>query len=240
MALAIDASTPAITSGTTLAVTTASFTTPAAVLLVAFVGRDNGTGDPTGTVSGAGLTWHLAGRKSTPGSNQIAGGSQQYGCVEIWWAYSASALTAQTVTDTRTTGGNGNADAHAMQVVVLTGAETTWAGAIAANGSSGGFPSVALTTTAAGSWVMSCSSDYYGNGNATAGTGQTIISQCDYSGLISIHFWRQTATTPTSGTTVTNNLTAPPNQQYNILSIEIRPSSTGGTPVVMTGWGIGI
>ena len=234
MALAIDPSTPAITSGSTAAIASAAFTTPANVLLVALVGRDSASAgvDATGTVSGAGLTWTLAGRKSAVGATgQVAGGTAQPGCAEIWWAYSSTALTSVTVTDTRA----GGPDDHAIQVMVITGAESTWGGAIAANGAASGLPTATLTTTAANSWVMACSTDWSAGGNATAGSGQTIISQFHLASQISIHFWRRTATTPTSGTSVTCNLTAPSGQQYDMLALEIREAPTSGTNVSLTG-----
>lgn len=230
MALAIDASSPAlVSSASAAAITTAAFTTPANVALVAFVGRNTPTAgsNATGTVSGAGLTWTMAGRKSDNGTGQITGGTAQPGCVEIWVAYSASALTSQTVTDTIAVSGVGHD--HAMQVLVITGAETTWAGAITATGAASGLPSLALTTTAANAWVMSAATDWQALGNGTVGSGQTMAGQYHNSGQISVHFWRQTATTTTSGTSVTDNLTAPSGEQYNMLSIELRPAAGGGT-----------
>lgn len=229
MALAIDASSPAMSSAQTTTTTTAAFTTPANVLLIAMVGRNVSVagGSATGTVSGAGLTWTLAGRKSAVGTGQIAGGTAQDGCFEIWWAYSAAALTAQTVTDT------GGAIDHALNVLVITGAETTWAGAIAAGGGSGtsAVPTATVTTTAAGSWVISGDSDWNASGTSatsTPGTGQTSINNYWRSGQIAIHFWRQTSTTSASGTAVTNDLTAPTGQTWNELAIEVRASGSGG------------
>lgn len=228
MALAIDASSPSITSGTTAGVTTAAFTTPAAVFLVALCGRNTNAGtDGTGTVSGAGLTWTLAGRKGKTGATgQIAGGTAQDGCVEVWWAYSASALTSQTVTSTRNTG-TGIGSEHSLQVEVLTGAETTWGGAIAANAAASAAPTVTVTTTQAGSWIFGVISDWNQAGLGTAGSGVTIISEYNPSGQITIHNLRETASTSSSGTAVTINLTAPATEQYNMLGVEIRASAGG-------------
>lgn len=231
MALAIDASSPAMaSSATSLTITTAAFTTPTDVFLLALVGRNgiNATDDDTGTVSGAGLTWTLAGRKSQVGAGQIAGGTGQPGCAEVWWAYSASALTAQTVSDAR--GANG-AQHHALQVMVLTGAETTWGGAIGATGANGALPSLATATTAANAWMFSVVSDWAATGTSTVGSGQTRINDYSVSTQITVRFWRQTAATTTSGTSVTENLTAPSAEQYNMLNVEVRPVAGAVTPI---------
>lgn len=235
MALAIDASTPALASATTgTAVSTAAFTTPTAVFLLAMVARDS-PGTPTGntgTITGAGLAWTLAGRKSDTGSNQIAGGTGQGGIAEMWWAYSSAALTSVQVTDTQSL----TNQAHGLKVIVITGAESTWGGAISAGGSANTgaspVPSATLTTTAANSWVFSCSNDWNASGAGTAGSGQTIIDSSTISGTgtgITAHYWRQTAVTATSGTSVTNNLTAPSGQTWNELILEVR-ASTGAAP----------
>lgn len=225
MALAIDASTPALASSGngTVTVTTAAFTTPANVFLLALVGRNGpaSSTDDTGTVAGTGLTWALAGRKSAVGSGQIAGGTAQPGLAEVWWAYSAAALTAQTVTDTRTVQINTGYD-HTLKVLVITGAETTWGGAIAANGANGSAPTVNLTTTANGSWVFAVVPDWSASGAATVGSGQTLVDDYNNGTQISIHFLRQTTATATSGTSVTSNITAPASEQFNILAVEVR------------------
>lgn len=232
MALAVDASSPALFSGTTRAISSASFTTPTNVFLLAMVGRNGAlTGDDdTGTISGAGVTWTLAGRKSAVGATgQISGGTAQPSCTELWWASSATALTAQTITDTATQPGNaGVGYDHAVQLLVFTGAETTWGGAISAGGAASGLPSMSLTTTRAAAWVFASATDWAANGNATAGASQTIQSQYTNTGQISIHFWRQTATTSSSGTSVTDNVTAPSAEQWNGLIIEIRPPAAAG------------
>lgn len=233
MALAIDVSTPAITSAAAATCTTAAFTTPAAVLLVALVGRDTGVAaaNSLGTVSGAGLTWTLAGRKtdSTGATGVITGGTAQPGCVDVWWAYSAAALTSATITDTRADNGTKN---HALKVMVLTGAETTWAGAVAANGAASGLPTVTLTTTAGNAWVFAASLDWAQKGLGTADTGQTIVDEFNSTSNITFHVWRQTSTTAASGTSVTNDLTAPAAEQYNIVGIELRAVAGGGGAAV--------
>lgn len=248
MALAIDASTPAMVSLLTGAdITTAAFTSPANVMLIALVGRNgpNGTVDDTGVVSGAGLTWALAGRVSAVGSGQTSPGLGQPGCVEAWWAYSAPALSAVTVTDTRAVPNNTGYD-HALKVLVFTGAETAWGGAISGNASASGAPTATLTTTTNGSMVLGVATDWSQSGAGTAGSGQTMLEEFDHGGQITIHFWQQTGLAATSGTSVTTNLTAPATENYNMLAIEVRDGSgaSGGpaldsnqtTPAYFPAW----
>lgn len=228
MALAIDASSPALASGTTATITTSAFTTPASVFLLARVARNVGTAgaNSAGTVSGAGLTWTKIGAKTDYASETgvVTGGTNQPACVEMWWAYSSSALTSVTVSDARSDGLTGANHEHALKVSVITGAESTPAGAKTANAAASGLPSTTTTTTAANAWLFSVSTDWLAKGSGTAGTGQTIENDYNVTGNISAHFWRQTSTTATSGSSVTNNLTAPSAEQYNMLTVEVRPS----------------
>jgi hypothetical protein len=229
VALAINAASPAMVAGNTTTITSAAFTAPAQSFLLALVGRNvTGAGvNGTGTVAGAGVTWTLAGQKTDYASatKNITGGTNQPTDVELWWAYTAAGFTSQSVTDTRADGLSGVNLEHAMQVQVLTGAETAWGGAIAATGANTGTPSLALTTTGAGSWVYSVSTDWNSMGAGTPGSGQTIVNEYTVSGQITIHFWRQTATTTTSGTAVTQSLTAPTPQLFNMLDFEVRQST---------------
>jgi hypothetical protein len=227
VALAIDASTPAKATGATTAITTASFSPPAGSMLLALVGRNwpnpAGGNSADGTVTGTGgLTWTLAGRKSL--NTGSLGGAGTDTAVEIWRAFAVSAPGSITVTDTRGTvagvsGDPGNE--HMLKVMVITGAETAWGGDIDAASSTSGLPSVTNVTTRANSWCFAVASDWAQAGPGTVGSGQTMIDEYDVAGQVTIHSWRQTSTTPSSGTSVTSNLTAPL-EQYNLLAIEIR------------------
>jgi hypothetical protein len=225
VALAIDASTPAKASALVQVVTTAAFSPPAGSFILALVGRNwpnpFGGNSADGTVTGTGgLTWAMAGRKSLTSSS--TGGAGTDSCVEIWWAYAASAPGSITVTDTRgvadpgPTGGD-----HVIKPIVITGGESIWGGDIDAAFSTSGLPSVTNVTTRVNSWCFSVVSDWAQAGPGTLGSGQTMIDEYDNAGQITIHMWRQTSTTPSSGTSVTSNLTAPL-EQYNQLAIEIR------------------
>jgi hypothetical protein len=231
VALAIDASTPAKVTGTTAAIVTSSFSPPAASMLVAFVARNGpASNNDDGTVSSTGgLTWALAGRKSKTVTS--TGGAGTEACAEIWVAYAATAPGSITVTDTRADAATGSDRQHILKPVVVTGDEVTWAGAIAAAFSASGLPSVSLSTTQPSSWVLGVSSDWSAAGLGTVGSGQTMIDEDNVVGQYSAHIWRQTSTTPASGTSVTMNLTAPSAEQFNQLAIELREQlSTSAAP----------
>lgn len=231
MALAIDASTPALASNSASATTTltsAAFSPPAGSFILVMTARDSAgaTVNEQQVISSTpALTWTIIGRKTDYASatSVIAGGTNEPGDIEMWWAYTATAPGSTTVSTALASGATA-ADA-AMQVVVLTGAETTFGGAKAASGNTATTPSVAVTTTAANSWVFSMSTDWTAGVVGTVGAGQTIINQVQFSGLMTYNFWRQTATTASSGTAVTNNLTAPASQQWNEIAVEVRPGA---------------
>lgn len=233
MALAIDPTTPAKVTGTTAAIATGAFSPPAGSVLWAFVARNGPVaGNDDGTVSSTGaLSWSLAGRKSTNVGS--TGGAGTEACVEIWRAYAATAPGSITVTDTRADGASGADRQHILKVLVITGAEPVWAGAITGTSSASGLPSGSVTTTRASSWVFAVASDWAQAGLGTAGTSQTIIDEDDVAGQYSAHIWRQNSTTPASGTSVTMNLTAPAAQQYNELAIEVREPADGWAPPVL-------
>jgi len=211
VALARDASAPAANKGAGTR-TTASFTPPAGSFLVARVSGDGQStpGATTFTVTGGGLTWTLRRRQVTrPGS------------CEIWTAYKAAG-GAMTVTATI----NSGSWQTQLDVEVFTGAEAVWGGAVNGASASSGLPSVAVTTTRDGSWVIAASADWSQAGLGTVGAGQTMDDEYNSAGATTAHAWRQTATTPTSGTVVTSNLTAPAAQDYNVAAIEIREAAT--------------
>jgi hypothetical protein len=224
VALALDASSPALVTATATTVVTASFTAPANALLVAFINYDTTAStavDQTVTDSG-GLTWTLKGRKSS--NTGSTGGTGTSGGAEIWWAQTTSS-TARTVTATQT-----GSLTHKLLVKVFTDTGVPSTGAVA--GTSSGtvqLPSASLTTTAPNSWVWSCNTDWNAGALGTAGSGQTLTTtdESQSASLITTHVWRQTATTPSSGTVVTNNQTAP-TQIYNMLIVEVLANSSGG------------
>lgn len=191
MALAIDASSPAVVQNTSATTTTASFSPPSASALVAFVMADAGTGatDEACTVSSTGgLAWTLAKRHNgSPGA-----------LVEVWSAYASSAPGSITVSVTD----NKGSVAKRLDVKVFTGADPAVIGAT----NSGATSSIAYTSTGADSWGWSV---WLGSGAPSAGSGQTLDDSTNGTGPDgdSTAVIKQNATTPTIGTTVTNSIT---------------------------------
>lgn len=214
MALAIDGSSPALATitntGTT--VTTASFTPPAGSQLWCG-GVING--------SATGSTMTIA---STPTlgafSQRLITNTQE--APSAWWVVSVVTSQAYTVTLTRTDNTNRG---MALYVRVITGAETTAAGATATNNSNSGAPSQSITTTRDNSMILAAVGDWAQAGNATAGTSQTILAEQNLAGDYSVHFWRRDSTVTVGSYTI--NLTAPSTQDYNLSIVEIRePAAT--------------
>ena len=222
-ALAIDVttSTDAATAKTT--VVTPSFSTKSASeLLLAFVSTDQ-ISSPNTTVTGVtggGLTWVMVYRTNV-----------QNGDAEIWRAFAPSTLSGVTVTATLS-----QSVVSSITVVSFTGADSTGtngSGAIGATGSGNsakGAPTASLVTTRNGSWVFGVGNDFDKGTARTLGTGQTLVHQ-DLA-PVGDTYWvqRQTNTTPTSGTTVTINDTAPTGDDFNLSIVEVLPS-TGQVPV---------
>jgi hypothetical protein len=232
MALAVDASSPAKATANLAAVTTASFTAPAGSLLCVLLAYNTpGTDGQNCTVTDSGgLTWALVARKSKDAGS--LGGAGTEGGVEIWTAVPGSSA-ARTVT--ATSGGTGNFHKTlVLKVFTDTGTPTT--GAVAASFSASGLPSASLTTTAANSWVWSVSSDWSDKALGTAGSAQTMDTADEHDfggGALCTHVWRQTATTPSASTSVTNNLTAIAGQDYDMLIVEILAAAGGPPPSLM-------
>jgi len=175
-------------------------------LLVAFITSDGGTTQTISGVSGGGLTWTLRQR-----TNARAGTS------EIWQAVAPSTLTNVTVTATRSSGSYQGA----ITVASFIGANTSVNGAVATANAASGAPSIKLTTTRANSMVWAVGNDWDNATARTVGTGQTKVDE--FLAPAGDTFWvqRQTALTPTAGTVVTMNDTAPTADRWNFSAIEI-------------------
>ena len=201
-ALAVDQT---ITQNGNGKITTASFSTAGPRLLIAFVSSDGPAAKQSATVTGAGLTWTLVRRANTEG-----------GTAEIWSATAAAPLINATITATpKTTGFDESLTVIAFSAAGGIGASTT-------AGKAKGAPSVALTTTAPGSWVFGVGEDYTGALARTPAAGQSIITQWVDPGPGET-FWVQneSSLTPTSGTTVTLTDTAPVGDEWNFAAVEI-------------------
>jgi hypothetical protein len=85
-----------------------------------------------------------------------------------------------------------------------------------------------LTSTRNGSWVVGVGVDFDGAVNRTAGANQTIVHQdLQSSSSGNDTFWvqMQNAPTPSSGSTVTINDTAPTQHRYDLSICEVLPAS---------------
>jgi len=216
--LVIDKSVSTDRSSSAATIASPAFTTAAAnELLLAFISTDgptSGTNTTVSSIAGGGLTWALVRRTNT-----------QSGTAEVWRAFAPVVLTNVTVTATLSL-----SKAASMTVVTLSGVDTTGTGgsgaigATASGNASSGAPTATLTTTRNNSWVFGVGDDWDNSISRTLGTNQTMIHQ--YLATVGDTYWvqRQTAATPTSGTVVTINDTAPTGDRYNLTVVEVLPS----------------
>jgi YVTN family beta-propeller protein len=175
-------------------------------LLVAFVAADSPTGGgQASTVSGAGLTWTLAGRETTsPGD------------AEIWTARATGALTNAAITAKLKKSG------WDESITVIAFANAAGAGRVATFASLRGAPSGEITTSQADSWVFAVGDDWAHSIPRTLGPAQTLIHQStDRAGDT---YWVQAAdaATPIADTPMSINDTAPTTDPYNLVLLEIK------------------
>jgi hypothetical protein len=183
-------------------------------LLLALISTDQ-VSQPATTVtgvSGGGLTWTLVQRTNVRG-----------GTAEIWRAFAAAKQTSITVTATIS-----QSVVSSMSVVSFENVDTTGSngaaaiGATASANAASGAPAASLVTTRNGSWVLGVGNDFDNAVARTVGSGQTLIHQALSSTGDTYWTQRQTSRTPSSGTTVTINDTAPTGDSYNLAICEVR------------------
>lgn len=205
MALAIDASTPAVATSSVAACTTASFNPPAgSLLLVKWAGNSTGL-PPQPSITdnlGVHLTYTLIDWVSAADTGRDSQAAQ-------WWAL-VGAGGAMTVTVTNnSTGGFVHAG---LNVVVYTGQHATPIGAHGKAGS-GSAASIAQSYTAQADsgqgHIAVC--DWDALGAETAGTGCTLTNggSGTIAGQISYGFLRRTLTDDVNGVSNTLNVTLP-------------------------------
>ncbi|HEY1216190.1 MAG TPA: hypothetical protein VGE93_21385, partial [Bryobacteraceae bacterium] len=214
--LAIDAKVSVDQGTASTTVTTGAFSTKSGnELLLAFIESDSSSAANTVSgVSGAGLTWVLVKRTNT-----------QKGTAEIWRTFASSALTNVTVTATLA-----QKVVSSMTVMSFSGVDTSGTsgsgaiGSTASGSASSGAPTASLVTTRNSSWVFGVGNDYDNAIARTPSTGQTLVHQ--YLTPTGDTYWvqMQNSPTPTSGTTVTINDTAPTTDRYNLTICEILPA----------------
>ena len=214
--LAIDKTVSADASLIVSSITSPAFSTTKTNELLLAVVSTNGifSGVTVTSVSGGGLTWSLVRRTNT-----------QQGTAEIWRAFSAGTLSNVSVRANLSQ----IATASTITVVTFSGVDTSGtggSGAIGATGSanaSSGPQTASLTTTRNNSWVLGVGTDSQRATSRTVGANQTMVHQYVGSGFTG---WiqRQNSTTPTSGTAVTINDTAPTSDRYDLTLCEVLPA----------------
>jgi hypothetical protein len=179
-------------------------------LLLAFVATDYRSGPNTTvkSISGGGLTWTLAGRANS-----------QSGSSEIWRAFASTRLTNVAVTATLP-----QSVVSSLTVLSFTGADPTGiVGAVGLRSAPLGAPTASLVTTRNNSWVFGVGNDYDQPIPRTPAAGQSIVHQ--FLSPTGDTYWVQmrNAPTPTKGTAVTINDSAPTSDRYNLVIVEIVP-----------------
>jgi hypothetical protein len=160
------------------------------------------------TVSGSGLNWKL-----------VARGNAQPGDAEIWAATVVSPLSNLAVTSTEASPGYN----QSLTVTALHGSSgVASVGAHSTAGAPQGAPSVNVTTTGAGSWVLGVGSDWQNAIARTLGLNQQLLSEQLFAAA-GVSFWVQaiTGTTPASNTLVTLKDTGPTSDQWNFSAVEV-------------------
>lgn len=233
MALAIDASTPAIATNTvsgTATVATASFTPPTgALLLIRWAGNTHSPGAPsTPTITdslGAHLTYTLLDWQSRSDSPTKDGQAAQ------WWA-KVGTSAAMTVTVTNVVGGAATERQAALHVTVITGQDGTTP--IGAHGKSGSASASSIgqsyTASATSGWGFLAYCDWDDKGAATAGTGCTLTNggSGSIAGVISYGFIRRSSADDTSGGSNTLNATLPgTSTNLSWVYAEVLPATSG-------------
>ena len=213
MALAIDASTPAVavnSTGATATVTTASFTPPSnSVLLIRWAANSKTGANPTApTITdnlGVHLTYNLLDFASR------ADATFQDGQCAQWWAL-VSSSAAMTIT---VTNGAASPDREAaLSVAVFTGANTSApVGAHGKGNPASGTSTIAqsYTATADNSWGFIGVSDWDEKGAMTGGTGCTVSGASNGSAnigsAITYGFLSRTTADGVNGNSTTLNVT---------------------------------
>jgi len=185
-------------------------------LLLAFVALPDDTAT-VASITATGLTWELAAR-----ANAVTGSC------EVWRAMSPVAVTSRTLT-VNFSGSVVSGNIMAMSVIGADMSGVNGSGAIgnvATSSTTAAAPSINLTTTRDNSMVWAMASEpSVGIGVITPGAGQLVMrAQNDSTNVAGSWIWKQTATTPTSGTVVTMNTTNPSSANCNVLALEILPA----------------
>lgn len=229
MALAIDASTPAIatqTNGATATVTTASFTPPSSSLLLIRWSANSTSLPASPTITdnlGVHLTYTLLdwqSRSDTPTKD---------GQAACWWAQvGSSAAMTVTVTNQATSGFR----EAALRVAVITGHDTgTPIGAHGKAGSaSAGSIAQSYTAQATGGQGFISVCDWDALGAMTAGTGCTLEGSASPGSAFTYGFVRRTSADDVNGNSNTLNVTiGGTSTNLSWVYAEVKPAAAAAT-----------
>ncbi|MBX9768464.1 MAG: hypothetical protein K2X47_14415 [Bdellovibrionales bacterium] len=235
-ALSIDASVAGsertgLSNGSTFTSNAFSTTSPNQLILALVQGNTASTGAVVtiSGITGAGLTWVLVRRQNA-----------NNGTAEIWRAFATSTITSQTLTATFAINTGGSSHTALMSIISFSGADpsgTNGSGAIgatAASGSASGTPSASLTTTRNGSWVVGSLFNWTNSTAPTVPADQTAFGNLAVTGGGRYWSQRKNASTPSSGTSVTINVTAPTGIDYAEAICEVleSPASPAGFSII--------
>lgn len=214
-------STRATGAGTTSA--SVSVTCPGSTLVVAFVTWDKTvTTAGVAVMSGGGLTWATGIKANTEGAS-LGGGA------EIYTAYAAAGLAAQSLTATVT-----SALATNLTIVTFAGAAAYQHGAGARQDQqAAGLFSASVINQVDQSWTWAVAYNFDTSTIGTPGAGQTVVRS--YTDSAGDGGWIQATTTATAGVgnTVTINDSAP-SAHGHMAVLEILPAFAGWAPVVIS------
>ena len=226
MAIAEDASTPAVVTATgnsTGTITTASFTPPSNSLLVVVLNvgyASAGSGIASVTISDSASGSYTAGPFLGDSAADNSG---------IWFRYLSSSPGSITVTATNS---NHPAAGYQLAVRVLTGANSSQSGAASATHTGGSATTAvtsAITTTTTGSWVYVAACANSGTTFSAAAATTLINSLTDATDAECLGAGRATSATGTPGA-ATLGFTAGATVKFSWVALEILPTSTPGTP----------
>lgn len=174
--------------------------------ILAFVSHDgpNAAAAQRSTVTGAGLTWTLVKRSDS-----------QAGVSEIWSAKATSQLTNATVTAAPLQGGYDGS----LTVVAFKNAAGT--GVAGATGAPSGAPDIYLPGISTGSWVFAAGNDWDRAVARTPSAGQVLQHQWVDTGAGDTFWVQSTAAPNTALGLVTIHDTAPTNDRYNYVAVEL-------------------
>jgi hypothetical protein len=205
VALAIDASTPAIATSSVAACTTASFNPPAGSLLLVRWSGNSTSLPPQPSITdnlGAHLTYNLVDWVSAADTGRDSQAA-------TWWALVGAGGSMTVTVTNNSSGGFVHAGLH---VTVLTGQHAT---PIGAHGKAGSGSAAAIaqsyTAQATGGWGFIVDCDWDALGAQTAGTGCTLTNggSGTIAGQISYGFVRRTTADDSNGGSNTLNVTLP-------------------------------